>query len=247
MSAGIHLIMPMGGKGSRFSECGFAEPKPLLMLNEKPFFYWATQSIKGFVTLKSLTFVVLKEHIEEFAIDEVIHSYYPEADIAVLDHVLNGAVFTCVEGVRHITDDSPIVFNDCDHMFYCSEFNEYCETGDYSGMDGALLTFQSDDPKFSFLKVGEDGRVIGTVEKQAVSQYAICGAYYFCNKKTFEAAVRRYLHQCDYKEFFVSGLYNSMAEEKGCIRNFKVDMHLAFGTPEEYLDAKSSKEFERFI
>lgn len=248
MSAGIHLIIPMGGKGSRFSECGFAEPKPLLILNGKPFFYWATQSIKNFVTLKSLTFVVLKEHIEGFAINEIIHSFYPEANIVVLDHVLNGAVLTCVEGVKHITDERPVVFNDCDHMFFCSEFNEFCEKGDFNdGTNGALLTFPSDNSKFSFLRLDVDGSVIGTVEKQAVSPYAICGAYYFRNKKIFDLAVNQYLRRCDYSEFFVSGLYNFIAEEKTSIRNFTVDMHVTFGTPEEYLDAKSCKEFERFI
>ena len=38
MSQGIHLIMPMGGKGSRFSENGFSIPKPLIIINDKPFF-----------------------------------------------------------------------------------------------------------------------------------------------------------------------------------------------------------------
>ena len=64
MSSKIHLVMPMGGAGSRFFKNGFIIPKPLIELNGKPFFYWATQSIVKFVDVEDITFVVLKKHIE---------------------------------------------------------------------------------------------------------------------------------------------------------------------------------------
>ena len=41
--------MPMAGRGSRFFENGFVMPKPLIEINDHPFFYWATQSIAKFV------------------------------------------------------------------------------------------------------------------------------------------------------------------------------------------------------
>ncbi|MDR2762248.1 MAG: hypothetical protein LBB88_06555, partial [Planctomycetaceae bacterium] len=59
----IHLVMPMGGRGSRFLEMGFLQPKPLIPLHDKPFFYWAIESISRFVSIKSIVFVVLKEHV----------------------------------------------------------------------------------------------------------------------------------------------------------------------------------------
>ena len=71
-------------------------------------------------------------------------------------------------------------------MFLCDEFNRYCNNGKFDDIDGALLTFQSTDPKFSFLEMDETGNVINTVEKKAVSDKAICGAYYFKNKKSLQ-------------------------------------------------------------
>ena len=41
----FHLIMPMGGKGQRFFNDGFVVPKPLIEINNRPFFYWSTMSI----------------------------------------------------------------------------------------------------------------------------------------------------------------------------------------------------------
>lgn len=241
----IHLIMPMGGAGSRFFKNGFIMPKPLIEINGYPFLYWSTKSITNYVDVKDLTFVVLQEHIDEFKIVEVIYKYFPDAFIEVIPKILNGAVLTCNEGVNHINDDLPIIFNDCDHLFYCEEFYEFCNEANFSEIDGALLTFESTDPKYSFLEMDENGNVTHTVEKKAVSNYAICGAYYFKNKKLFLESVKEYLTKCNYSEYFVSGVYNIMAENKKKIKNFTCDEHLPFGTPDEYYEAEKSMQFRR--
>ena len=68
----LNLIMPMGGRGSRFESMGLNLPKPLINIYGKPFFYWAVQSIVKFLEIQSLTFVVLREHIEKYKIDNEI-------------------------------------------------------------------------------------------------------------------------------------------------------------------------------
>lgn len=244
MSKQINLIMPMAGKGSRFSRNGFEFPKPLIEINEKPFFYWATQSIRKFIDLKSLTFVVLKEHIEKFKIDEEIKKYFPEAQIEIIPEVLNGAVLTCIEGVKSVDNEYPIIFNDCDHIFYSSSFYNFCNEDKLSNIDGTLLTFNSDESKFSYLECNNQGYVIRTVEKVAISNDAICGTYCFKNKNVFMDSAQEYLKVCNYNEYFVSGIYNVMVEKGKIINKFSVDKHLSFGTPEEYNLALDSKDFE---
>ena len=241
----IHLIMPMAGKGSRFLDKGFDFPKPLIEISGKPFFYWSTRSIEKFVEVLDVTFVVLQEHVTKYFIDCEIRKYYPEARIVVIPEVLNGAVLTCLEGIRDITDSAPIVFNDCDHMFRCKRFEEYLQ-GTLT-LDGALLTFWSDEDKYSFLRFDEQGNVIETVEKQVISHDAICGCYYFKNKKMFEDAVKIYLTECKYQEFFVSGVYNVMAKEGKIVKAFQTDYHVPYGVPQEYEEAKKSDKFEELL
>lgn len=230
----IHLIMPMGGGGTRFGNKGFNLPKPLIELQGKPFFYWATQSIYKFVEVQDITFVVLQEHIDKFDIDKRIKEFYPHAQIQVIPEVLNGAVLTCCEGIKIINDDLPILFNDCDHAFLCESFYEYCKRAVFNEVDGALLTFESDSPNFSYVKFDEKGNVVGTIEKVVASNEAICGAYYFKNKKIFSLAVESYLTKCAYNEFFVSGVYNEMVEKGEKIITFLINEHISFGTPDEY-------------
>lgn len=240
----VHLIMPMGGAGSRFFKNGFILPKPLIEIEGKPFLYWSTKCISKYVDVVDITFVILKEHKEKFDLENKIKEHFPEANIVVLDKMLAGAVLTCKEGVAQISDDLPIVFNDCDQIFGCKEFFEYCNSGEYSSFDGALLSFNSTEPRYSFLELGENGFVKKTVEKVAISNYAICGAYYFKNKDVFLENVKDYLVNCDYSEYFMSGVYNSMIKNNCKIKKFDVDYHLSFGTPEEYEVAKGSVYFK---
>lgn len=240
----IHLIMPMGGGGTRFGNKNFNLPKPLIELQGKPFFYWAAQSILKYMDVEDIIFVVLQEHIDKFSIDSKILKYFPNAIIHKIPQILNGAVLTCLEGVKEINDDLPILFNDCDHAFIANKFYDFCKQSNFDDIDGALLTFDSNNPAYSYAKLNEEGNVIKTIEKVVVSNEAICGAYYFKNKNIFENATEKYLKNCDYKEFFISGVYNSF-DENSIIKTFKLDEHISFGTPEEYDIAVSDKRLEK--
>lgn len=239
----LHLIMPMGGAGSRFFKNGFVMPKPLIEINGKPFLYWATRSVEKYVNLADITFVVLNQHIAEFRIDKVIEKYFPEAKIEAVDfeEVESGPVMTCLAGLKNIYDSQPVLFNDCDHMFACKTFAEDINSGSWD-YDGALLTFASNQPQFSYIEY-EDGKIVGTVEKKAVSNDAICGAYMIRNAQLFRDMAQEYLENCNYSECFVSGIYNVMCRKGLDIQKHIVDFHVPFGTPSEYEKAQGSEYF----
>mgnify|MGYP002753037780 CR=1 FL=1 len=65
----INLIMPMAGGGTRFKNNEIDIPKPLIEINGKPFFFWATQSIVKFIEIENLIFVVLSNVTFPFAIN----------------------------------------------------------------------------------------------------------------------------------------------------------------------------------
>lgn len=227
----------MGGAGTRFLNNGYECPKPLIDLNGKPFFKWACDSIYGQVELATLTFVVLKDHIERFGIDEKILSYYPEAHIEVLPHVLNGAVLTAIEGAKTIENDGPILFCDCDLMFKCAGLYDLYNAPKYSA-DGSLLTFTSDLDRYSYVQTDDEGNAVKTAEKKVISDHAITGAYGFKNAKLFLDAAAEYMDACEYEEYFMSGIYNILIEQGRKIKVLTVDETVNFGTPQEYEEAR---------
>lgn len=234
----INLIMPMCGFGSRFTKCGFDTPKPLIKLFNKPFFYWSITSIANFVNIDQLICVVLKDHVERYSIDKVILEFFPCAEFIILEDVPNGALLTCMEGAKFVNNNFPIIFNDCDHYFRAKLFYDYCNNVTSKKYDALLLTFNSSDKKYSYAQV-KDGFVQRVVEKEVVSNHAICGAYYFRNKKIFY----NYCTKLNYVsmgngELYISYLIDIMAKDQDNTKvgSIEVENHISFGTPAEYND-----------
>ena len=72
-----------------------------------------------------------------------------------------------------------------------------------------------------------------TVEKQAISDLAIAGAYGFRDRACFLANAAAYLDACPYDEPFMSGVYNVIVGNGGTVKGIVVDEHVPFGTPAE--------------
>lgn len=235
----------MCGEGSRFLKKGYQSPKPLIEINGKPFLYWSSMSILRSVEVSDMTFVVLKRHVDKYKINERIYEYFSDARIKILLETPPGPVYTAIEGVNDIHDDAPIIINDCDHILYCREFNEQLQNG-IVPWDGALLTFESNLPQYSYVRYNTNGRIIGTAEKQVVSNHAICGAYSFRNAELFRNAAATYIQHSSDKEKYMSGVYSVLCDQGMIVQDYQLDYHVEFGTPLEYEKSKGSYYFLNF-
>ncbi len=228
----IALVMPMAGRGSRFARDGRATPKPLIELFGHPFFWWATQSIANALTIREMVFVVLAEHVSAFDIDKEILARYPEATIVTLPEVTAGAAETAAAGIAALETSGPFAVNDCDHAFRAEHLGPVVERLRGSAA-GALVGFRSTSPAYSYVQLDERGTVVGTVEKQVVSPFAIAGCYFFADPGAFASRFERYRKECPYTELFLSGLYNEIISDGGEVRFSELARHVSFGTPEE--------------
>ncbi len=245
MKQDVALIIPAAGRGSRFTKQGITNPKPLIDLHGKPFFWWATQSVLRSVTVRQLIFVVLREHIDTFQIDQRIHQYYPDATIVELPEVTQGAAQTAQMGLQGLISDGPVAFNDCDHAFICNGLPQAIQSLQDHRHAASLMCFRSSNPAYSYAKLDEQGQVVGTIEKEVASPFAIAGCYLFGSASRFQSYYERYERECAYKELFLSGVYNLLIEEEHSVGKVDIDQHLSFGTPEE-LSQVTPASFSRF-
>ena len=228
----LALIVPAAGRGSRFSKFGIREPKPMIDLEGRPFFWWSVESVRRVFQLRQMIFVVLQEHISEFSIDKIIKRFYPGATIVAIPEVTSGAAETAVIGMSALVTPGPVVINDCDHAFIFPPLpNGILHLEDE--LAGVLMSFRSFNPAYSYVRFGSDHQIIGTVEKQVVSPFAIAGCYLFADSDSFTALYERYKKDCPYNELFVSGMFNLLVEKHLKIQMLELETHCSFGTPEE--------------
>jgi CTP:molybdopterin cytidylyltransferase MocA len=230
--AGLSLVMPMAGRGSRFTREGRSTPKPLIMLQGRPLFAWAVESLRQAADVDEMVFVVLSEHIRDHAIDAAIEERYPDARLVVLDAVTAGAAQTAALGVGALQGDGPFAVNDCDHAFQPHDLPALAK-GLAAGAAGALVGFASSSPAYSYVRLNAAGEVAATAEKQVIGPFAIAGCYLFAKPADFLARFARYRTSCPYPELFVSGLYDAMARDGARVLFQPLDRHVSFGAPEE--------------
>ncbi len=240
----LALVILAAGRGSRFVKDGHVLPKPLIQLRGRPFFWWATESVRRRVPLRELVFVVLKEHIQDFKIDQVIREHYPNARLVTVDAVTRGAAESAHIALRTIESPGPVAINDCDHAFITEDLPRTVDALNH-GTEAAVVSFRSDSPAYSYAQLNAAGQVCATVEKQVVSPHAIAGCYFFASAQRYAERFAHYQAHCPYNELFLSGIFNLIAEQGQIIELIELAQHCSFGTPEE-LAAINDQNFALF-
>ena len=237
----LHVIMPMAGEGSRFKQMGIDTPKPLIKANGIPFFIRSLSSIKDSFDLNDikLTCIIQSKHNTNNELSDGIINGFPSANTVILPKLTNGAVETCLAAQPFIDEDDAILIMDCDLEWYCNGYVESIKTllnNDNSGISGMLLSFKSDNPRYSYAAVTKDNIVYRTAEKVVISDNALIGAYYFNTANDFIFAADKLMSECklsEIKEYYISLLYNYLIKDNRTIILHKVDYFNSFGTPEE--------------
>ena len=235
----LHIIMPMAGEGNRFKKEGWTVPKPLIQLNGMPLFQHAIKSVFANDIDLKYSFIVRQEHIDKCQIDSIIRSYLPDANIFSVEKTTRGAVETCLMAETVIEDEDAIIVMDCDLEFRSQTFMniiyEILLQPEKETQGGAVVSFESDDPRYSYAELGENGYVIRTAEKEVISNHALCGAYLFSSGKRFKQISRQLLDEPVFKkpEYYVSLLYNYLLANHEIVRLAQLDEYYSYGTPEE--------------
>ena len=237
----LHIVMPMAGEGSRFAKAGWTTPKPLIELHGVPLFRRAIGSVAIEGVEMKYSFIVRQEHIDKQHIDKLIKDIEPEARVFSVLKTTRGAVETCLVAEEAIDDDDAVVVMDCDMEFRSKRYIVLVARALSLPADeadgGALVSFESDNPRYSYAEVDEDGRVLRTAEKEPISSHALCGAYFFGSGKDFKRIAHQLLDDGTHgkAEFYVSLLYNYLLAEGKVVRLAPMEEYYSYGTPEELL------------
>lgn len=233
----LQVLMPMGGLGSRFAKAGYKTPKPLINVDGRPMFLKAISSFDNIAAPKTFTFVIRQEHVDQFSIDRLITDALPGAIIVVIPKLTRGAAETALQAYPKLNPDDGLVVMDCDLYFESPAYDIIVNQGlTEDGIDGALVTFSSSDPRYSYAETNKEGDVTRTAEKDPISNKALIGAYFFSRADSFKRAADELLSipiSDTMQEYYMSLVYNSLLRDNLVIKAAPSEVFHSFGTPEE--------------
>jgi dTDP-glucose pyrophosphorylase len=234
----LHIILAMAGRGSRFAKAGLTTPKPLIDVDGKPMFMKALSSLDAIAAAKHYTIVIRAEHDQQYNLTEQLKAILPTANVVVTDEEPTGALRDAYRAQPHLRPGQGIVLLDCDLWFHSQPYYDMVQDSLSGASDiaGGLLTFEADNPRYSYAAVDADWMVTRTAEKEVISNRAITGAYYVGNTETFVAVANELLAQPltdKMPEYYISHIYNLLLKQGGKVQATPVEKFASFGTPEE--------------
>ena len=246
----LNIVIPMAGRGSRFASAGFGLPKPMIPVHGLPMIEVVLRNITPARKCRHI-FLVLREHLDRFGLESRLAGMSPDCVVVPVQQVTGGAACTVLLARNYIDSEEPLMIANSD-QFVDLDINAYLDRLDEDKLDGLIMTFWSDHPKWSYCRLAADGAVTEVVEKQVVSNEATVGIYNFRYGRDFMCAADRMIAMDKRAngEFYVAPAYNELISAGARVGVFNIgreysQMH-GLGVPED-LRAFESRDVYRAL
>ncbi len=218
----INLLIPAAGNGSRFSKDGWTVPKPMIDINGS----LMIEEVINNLNLNNCNRILLlrDEHLSDYSDHSQRLSCGGNKIIRVKD-LTEGTICTALLARRLIDCDDPLLIANSDQIveFDCNDFVKDCQR---RSLDGSILVFKDKDRdiKWSFAEINNQGEVIRVAEKEAISDLATVGIYYFNKGSEFISAAIDMIANNERVngEFYTCPVYNYMIKNGAKIGIYEI-------------------------
>ncbi|EHT8185436.1 glycosyltransferase family 2 protein, partial [Campylobacter jejuni] len=225
----MNIVIPMAGLGSRFAKAGFDKPKPFIDVLDKPMIVRVLENLK----YKDARYILIarKEHLtkEKKLVDEIKNNF--NVEFIPIDKLTEGTACTVLYARKYINNDMPLMIANSDQIVDIN-IADFINDSFKRGLDGSILTFidKEKNPKWSFAKLNND-LVVEVKEKEAISEFATVGIYFFNKGKIFvESAIDMIIENDRVNnEFYTCPVYNYAIKSGAKIGIYNIDFSKMHG------------------
>lgn len=231
----MNILIPMAGRGNRFTSEGFDKPKPLITINKQ---FMIELAINSLNIVGDYIFIIRQYEEEEYnkQLVETLNKLVKNPVIIPINYVTEGPASSCLLAKRYVDSNLPLIIANCDQILEWDS-KKFIEHVNNSDCDGCVVTYKSNTIKNSYVKLNNDGKAIEFAEKKVISEHSLNGIHYWKKGVDFvESAIEmiRYNDRTN-NEFYIAPTYNYMIKKGKQIINYDIEpnQHWAVGTPSD--------------
>ena len=235
----------MAGQSRLFDEAGFRYPKNLVEIAGSPLVERFVDSVATiFPRSDARVFLINEDEDRRYHTGSVISLLDPAATVIKSKGTTAGAACTALLASEWITNDQPLLIMNGDILLLCG-LSEAIESFQARDLDGGVMVFDGVHPRWSYVRVDEDDRVVEAAEKRPISRLATTGVYYFRQGIDFVESAKAMIRKDASVDgsFYVCPCYNEMVLAGKNIGVFRVerDCYHSLATPQ------GVEDYERFL
>lgn len=231
----INIVIPMAGKGSRFSNAGYQIPKPLIEINGNSMIELVTYNITPQKEHRFI-YLCLQEHLKKYNLEKKLKALEKNCIIIAVSEVTEGPACTVLLAEEYINNNEELMIANSD-QYIDIDINKYLQN--INKKDGLIMTMYAKDSKWSFIQYNEKREVTLVKEKEVISEEATVGIYNFTRGKDYVKYSKQMIEKNKRVngEFYVAPVYNEMIKAKKSIGFYNIGSEergmYGLGTPED--------------
>ncbi len=232
----INIFIPAGGDGSRFKEKNYRTLKPFLIFNNQPLLVSQLNNFKSEKYDIMIHVIIQERYKKEYqTIIENIENKNKHVRFHFIPQKTEGTLCTLFYFSDLINKDEMFLSANCDQLIDLNFDRFIDESKKY---DGSLVIFDNDNPNWSFVDISEKKLISKVVDKDPITNFAICGWYFWTKGGDFLKYSLKQLAMNDRTngEFMQNKPYNYAIDDNLKFLPYFVEnkQMISLGTPEEY-------------
>ncbi|MCI1545539.1 MAG: hypothetical protein LKI03_01555 [Acetobacter indonesiensis] len=257
----MNILIPMAGAGSRFSQEGYTQHKPVIPTTLRRTGQKAPMVVAAVEDLpvdpqesdNNITFVVRDFHISD-GVTKTISKYYDKAQYVSVNQLTQGQASTCLLARDYINTPEPLMVAACDNGMDL-DTTEFQQAADKA--DALIFTFRNNEavcakPEAYGWVQTEGTKALGVSIKKPLSDnptqdHAVVGTFWFRHGSDFVDAAETMIAANDRinDEFYVDQVFKYLINSGLNVHIFEIDRYLCWGTPNDYELYENTIEYWR--
>jgi len=228
----FNLVVPMAGRGSRFTEEGYTDSKPFIDVDGKPMIQRVIENLNFKFNPEYKTIILCQKSDYERYDFSIFNNIIGHNNIEIIqvDGITEGAACTLLLAKEFIDSDVPMLSFNTDQMI---EYNVEETFNKFKLYDGGIPCFWGDSTDWSYARTNNLDLVNEVAEKKVISNNATAGYYYWSKGSDFVKYAEEMIAANDRvnNEFYVAPVYNYAIMDGKRITISQVDRIYELGTP----------------
>jgi dTDP-glucose pyrophosphorylase len=235
----------MAAESKYFKDSVFGFPKPLVEIGDKSMIQLVVENLQTIKDEKRFIFILSSEDCEKFHLDNVVKLLTDDCcEIIKISGDTKGAACSTLMAVAHINNDRELIIVNNDQIFDCN-LNDVLGSFRADRADAGVITFETVHPRWSYVGLEQENKVIEAAEKKPISRHGIAGFYYFKQGAYFVSAAMQSIKKGASVNglFYISPVLNEMilANQNVVAQEIDKNVYHTFYTPQKIA------EYERLL
>ncbi|OBT15799.1 hypothetical protein A9266_21025 [Vibrio tasmaniensis] len=231
----INILIPLAGKNTFETNSTNVFPKILSDIGGELLIERAAKPFTMLQSDKKIVVAVPTLEVEQYKLNNVIPLLSDDVELCIINGNTKGAVCSALLAIENLDLDEPLIISSFEQVLDF-ELTPYINEFINGGCDAGVLTFDAIHPKWSYVKVNDEGVVTQAAEKNPISKSAIAGLYFYKSTRLFLDAAKNMIRK-DVKTndlFYISPTLNEIILSEGVVSAIPIDKKNYFHISDEH-------------